>query len=48
MKLTIDDVRSRFIEHFDGTTGSVCLYQFRIHAFFLSNPSSLCKMLVLS
>ena len=23
MKLTIDDVRSRFIEHFDGTTGSV-------------------------
>lgn len=23
MKLTIDDVRSRFIKHFDGTTGSV-------------------------
>ena len=23
MKLTIEDVRSRFIEHFDGTTGSV-------------------------
>ena len=23
MKLTIDDVRSRFIEHFDGSTGSV-------------------------
>ena len=23
MRLTIDDVRSRFIEHFDGTTGSV-------------------------
>lgn len=27
---------------------TVCLYQFRIHAFFLSNPSSLCKMLVLA
>ena len=23
MKLTVDDVRSRFVEHFDGTTGSV-------------------------
>ena len=23
MRLTIDDVRSRFIKHFDGTTGSV-------------------------
>ena len=23
MKLTIDDVRSRFIKHFDGETGSV-------------------------
>ena len=23
MKLTIDDVRSRFIKHFDGSTGSV-------------------------
>ena len=23
MKLTIDDVRSRFQKHFDGTTGSV-------------------------
>ena len=31
MKLTIDDVRSRFIEHFDGSTGSVYTAPSRIN-----------------
>ena len=31
MRLTIDDVRSRFIKHFDGTTGSVYASPGRIH-----------------